>query len=253
MLEAAARLSPSITVMLTDLDAPFGPRAACPVLWAVPGRGATGRRPLRPGAAGSGRSDAQARVRRLRLPAAPSRQSGAIQGARLSRGRGSRPRMWSAAFSPTMIEGAFSVAVRDLREDRLSASRSPSTPITRACGSTTAIGIVRAPHPAGAAGVIGAFGMFADRVVERRRLCVHARQDLVAGETSIGVCAMISRVRRIARRKSTQSFVAHVVEQDRGRRGGSGPRSATRPRLSDRIGPTWAWNPCPCAATVDPS
>jgi predicted metal-dependent peptidase len=39
MLEAAARLSPSITVVLTDLDAPFGPAPACPVLWAVPGRG----------------------------------------------------------------------------------------------------------------------------------------------------------------------------------------------------------------------
>jgi len=26
-------------VILTDLDAPFGPPPACPVLWAVPGRG----------------------------------------------------------------------------------------------------------------------------------------------------------------------------------------------------------------------
>jgi hypothetical protein len=26
-------------VVLTDLDAPFGPAPACPVLWAVPGRG----------------------------------------------------------------------------------------------------------------------------------------------------------------------------------------------------------------------
>jgi hypothetical protein len=33
------RLSPSIAVVLTDLDAPFGPAPACPVLWAVPGRG----------------------------------------------------------------------------------------------------------------------------------------------------------------------------------------------------------------------
>jgi hypothetical protein len=39
VLEAAGRLSPSIAVILTDLDAPFGPAPACPVLWAVPGRG----------------------------------------------------------------------------------------------------------------------------------------------------------------------------------------------------------------------
>lgn len=38
VLEAAGRLSPSITVVLTDLDAPFGPAPASPVLWAVPGR-----------------------------------------------------------------------------------------------------------------------------------------------------------------------------------------------------------------------
>ncbi|MCU4652822.1 VWA-like domain-containing protein [Roseibacterium sp. SDUM158016] len=37
-LAAAGRLSPSIAVILTDLDAPFGPPPACPVLWAVPGR-----------------------------------------------------------------------------------------------------------------------------------------------------------------------------------------------------------------------
>ncbi|MDG4647743.1 VWA-like domain-containing protein [Roseibacterium sp. SDUM158017] len=38
VLAQAARLSPSIAVVLTDLDAPFGPAPACPVLWAVPGR-----------------------------------------------------------------------------------------------------------------------------------------------------------------------------------------------------------------------
>jgi predicted metal-dependent peptidase len=38
VLEAAGRLSPSIAVILTDLDAPFGPPPAFPVLWAVPGR-----------------------------------------------------------------------------------------------------------------------------------------------------------------------------------------------------------------------
>lgn len=38
-LAAAARLAPSITVVLTDLDAPFGPPPAGAVLWAVPGRG----------------------------------------------------------------------------------------------------------------------------------------------------------------------------------------------------------------------
>jgi predicted metal-dependent peptidase len=40
VLAAAGRLAPSIAVILTDLDAPFGPPPACPVLWAVPGRGA---------------------------------------------------------------------------------------------------------------------------------------------------------------------------------------------------------------------
>ncbi|GAA5066962.1 VWA-like domain-containing protein [Roseibacterium beibuensis] len=39
VLECATRLSPSILVMLTDLDAPFGPAPAYPVLWAVPGMG----------------------------------------------------------------------------------------------------------------------------------------------------------------------------------------------------------------------
>jgi len=38
VLEAAARLNPSIAVILTDLDAPFGPAPRVPVLWAVPGR-----------------------------------------------------------------------------------------------------------------------------------------------------------------------------------------------------------------------
>jgi len=38
MLESAGRLSPSITVVLTDLDAPFGAPPTYPVLWAVPGR-----------------------------------------------------------------------------------------------------------------------------------------------------------------------------------------------------------------------
>ncbi len=38
VMEAAARLQPSILIMLTDLDAPFGPAPSFPVLWAVPGR-----------------------------------------------------------------------------------------------------------------------------------------------------------------------------------------------------------------------
>jgi predicted metal-dependent peptidase len=38
VLAAAERLAPSIAVMLTDLDAAFGPPPACPVLWAVPGQ-----------------------------------------------------------------------------------------------------------------------------------------------------------------------------------------------------------------------
>lgn len=36
VFDAAARLRPSITVMLTDLDAPFGPPPRFPVLWVVP-------------------------------------------------------------------------------------------------------------------------------------------------------------------------------------------------------------------------
>lgn len=39
VMEAAARLRPSILVMLTDLDAPLGQAPPFPVLWAVPGRG----------------------------------------------------------------------------------------------------------------------------------------------------------------------------------------------------------------------
>ncbi|ABD54408.1 DUF2201 family putative metallopeptidase [Jannaschia sp. CCS1] len=38
VMEAAARLRPSILVMLTDLDAPIGPPPPFPVLWVVPGR-----------------------------------------------------------------------------------------------------------------------------------------------------------------------------------------------------------------------
>jgi len=38
VLEAAGGLNPSIAVILTDLDAPFGREPRVPVLWAVPGR-----------------------------------------------------------------------------------------------------------------------------------------------------------------------------------------------------------------------
>ncbi len=37
VIEAARRLDPSVLVMLTDLDAPFGPAPHFPVIWAVPG------------------------------------------------------------------------------------------------------------------------------------------------------------------------------------------------------------------------
>lgn len=40
VISSATRLRPSLLVMLTDLDAPFGPPPPYPVLWAVPGRGA---------------------------------------------------------------------------------------------------------------------------------------------------------------------------------------------------------------------
>lgn len=40
LMKAAAQLKPSAVVVLTDLDAPFGPPPAFPVIWAVPGRSA---------------------------------------------------------------------------------------------------------------------------------------------------------------------------------------------------------------------
>lgn len=40
VFEAATRLQPSILIVLTDLDAPFGAPPPFPVLWVVPGRGA---------------------------------------------------------------------------------------------------------------------------------------------------------------------------------------------------------------------
>jgi hypothetical protein len=48
--------------------------------------------------------------------------------------------MWSAAFSPTMIEGALVLPLVTCGKIDESASLRPSTPITRACGSTTAPG-----------------------------------------------------------------------------------------------------------------
>jgi hypothetical protein len=89
VLEAAGGFRPSIAVILTDLDAPFGPAPAYPGALGRAGAGGASMRPPSAGCCGSGIFDAQARI----FSASDSRwafcQSGAIQGARLSRGRGS--------------------------------------------------------------------------------------------------------------------------------------------------------------------
>jgi hypothetical protein len=85
---------------------------------------------------------------------------------------------------PHHDRGRVGVAVGDLREDRRIGQPQAIHPDHPRLWVHHGAGIVRAPHPAGAAGVIGAFGMFPDRVVERRVVgCVDARQDLVARET----------------------------------------------------------------------
>jgi hypothetical protein len=86
--------------------------------------------------------------------------------ARGSAGASRRPSTWSAAFSPTMIEGALVFPFVTCGKIELSATRSPSTPITRALGVHHRHRIVRPPHPAGAAGMIGAFGMLPHEGVE---------------------------------------------------------------------------------------
>ncbi len=53
--------------------------------------------------------------------------------------------MWSAAFSPSMIVGAFRLPLVMRGNTELSTTRSPSTPITRHSGSTTASGSDAAP------------------------------------------------------------------------------------------------------------
>ena len=55
------------------------------------------------------------------------RQRGLIQGAAFDGGKGVRPRMWSAAFSPTMIEGALRLPLVIRGKIELSATRSAST------------------------------------------------------------------------------------------------------------------------------
>ena len=52
-------------------------------------------------------------------------------------------------ISPTMIDGAFRLPLVMRGKMLLSATRSPSTPITRACGSTTAAGSLTWPYPTG--------------------------------------------------------------------------------------------------------
>ena len=170
-----------------------------------------------------------------------------------SGGSGARPRMWSAAFSPTMIEGALRLPLVICGKIELSATRSPSTPITRHSGSTTAPGIVRAPHPAGAAGVIGAFGVLADEGVELGvGLHLRPRLDLVADVGREGVLREdLARQADAGAEVLPVLLVAHVVEADPRRVGRDRrERSVTWPREGDRIGPTWAWKPCPSAAAL---
>src|SRR5665213_72189 len=66
-------------------------------------------------------------------------QSGLIQGSRFDGASGSLPRIWSAAFSPIMIVGAlrFPLVICGMMDE--STTRKFAVPITRHCGSTTAI------------------------------------------------------------------------------------------------------------------
>src|SRR3954452_4657863 len=78
-------------------------------------------------------------------------QRGLIQGSWLDGGSGVRPRMWSAAFSPVMIDGALRLPLVTRGKIEESATRNPSTPITRHSGSTTlmtssARPILQVPH-----------------------------------------------------------------------------------------------------------
>ena len=158
--------------------------------------------------------------------------------------------MWSAAFSPTMIDGALRLPLVMRGKIELSATRKASTPITRQSGSMTASGSSRAAEAGGAAGVVGALGVLADEGVELVvGLHVGAGLDLVAGVGAEG---------RLGEDLAGQADAAaevdpvllgrHVVEADRRRHGRVGALQADVPREGERIGPTWAWKPWPLTA-----
>jgi hypothetical protein len=91
VLEAAGRLAPSIAVILTDLDAPFGPRPPTRCFGRCRG-GKASMRPPSAGCCGSAIFDLRRGSSPPPLPAGRS-ASPARSRARLSLGRGVRPRM----------------------------------------------------------------------------------------------------------------------------------------------------------------
>src|SRR5882762_5225403 len=66
-------------------------------------------------------------------------QRGLIHGSWLDGASGVRPRMWSDAFSPVMIDGALRLPLVTRGKIEESATRRPSMPMTRHSGSTTLI------------------------------------------------------------------------------------------------------------------
>ena len=66
-------------------------------------------------------------------------------GISFARARGVRPRIWSDAFSPAMIEGAFKFPLVMRGKIELSATNKFWVPMSWQFGATTAIGSFRAP------------------------------------------------------------------------------------------------------------
>ena len=143
--------------------------------------------------------------------------------------------MWSAAFSPAMIDGALRLPLVTRGKIELSATRKASTPMTRQSGSTTAQRVVGAAEAGGAAGVVGALGVLADEGVELVvGLHVGAGLDLVAGVGAEGGLAedLAGQADAVAE-VGPVLLGRHVVEADRrrdGRVGGLQADGAARGR-----------------------
>ena len=93
-------------------------------------------------------------------------QRGLIQGSWLERGRGSRPRIWSEAFSPAMIDGAVEIAIGNPREDRAIRNAKSFDADDAALRIDHRHRIICRAHLAGAAGVESAFRMFAQEIID---------------------------------------------------------------------------------------